>query len=126
MQSYQLIVGEGNVITLPSVPWVLSQQEQKRVNHVIGNLFTPINHMHCLKGAFTKDKKLSGLKTHDWHKFLQYILFVAINGCSIAEIHMIIYKMSDLVRWISQKDIQTSSLGENIVNATKAFCMLEK
>ena len=69
MQSYWPIIGEGNVVTLPKVPWVLNQTEQKRVKNVIGNFRTPTGHMHCLKGAFTKDKKLSGLKTHDWHNF---------------------------------------------------------
>ena len=76
------MIAEGNVVTLPNVPWVLSQPEQKRVKHVIGNFCTPTSHMHYLKGAFTKDKKLCGLKTHDWNKILQYILPVAINGCS--------------------------------------------
>ena len=64
------------------MPWVLSQAEQKMVKYVIGSFPTPIGHMHYLKGVFTKDKKLSGLKTHDWPKFLQYILSVTINGCS--------------------------------------------
>ena len=31
MQSYWPMVGEDNVFILPIVPWVLSQQEQKRV-----------------------------------------------------------------------------------------------
>ena len=98
------------------MPWVLSQAEQKRVKHVIGNFHTPTRHMHCLKGVFTKDKKLSGLKTHDWHKFLQYILPVAINGCSNSEICTIIYKISRLVRWISQKEIKITSIEDNRIN----------
>ena len=116
MQSYWPMVGEGNAVTLPSVPWVLSLEEQKRVKQVIGNFHTPIGHMHCLKGAFTKDKKLSGLKTHGWHKFLQCILLVAINGCTTIKIRMAIYKISCLVRWISQKDINTASIDENRIN----------
>ena len=65
MQSYWPIIGEGNVVTLPNVPWVLSQAEQKRVKNVIGKFCTPTGHMQCLKRAFTNDKKLNGLKTHD-------------------------------------------------------------
>ena len=49
MQSYWPIIGEGNVVTLPKVPWVLNQTEQKRVKNVIGNFRTPTGHMHCLK-----------------------------------------------------------------------------
>ena len=126
MQSYWPIVGEGNVFTLPSVSWVLGQPKEKRVKHVIGNFPTLAGHIHFLKGAFTKDKKLSGLKTHDWHKFLQYILLVAINGCSNSEIRTIIYKISRLVRWISQKEIKITSIEENRINAAEAVCMLEK
>ena len=71
MKLYWPIIGEGNVVTLPNAPWVLSQAEQKRVKNVIGNFRTPIGHMHYLKRAFTKDKKLSGLKIDDWNKLLQ-------------------------------------------------------
>ena len=86
MQSYWPVMGEGNVVTLPKVPWVLTQQEEKRVKRIIGDFRTPTGHMHCLKGAFTKDNKLSGLKSHDWHKFLQYILPIAIDGCTTSNI----------------------------------------
>ena len=119
-------MGEGNIVTLPSVPWVLSQPKQKKVKHVIDNFRTPIGHTHYLTGAFTKDKKLSGLKTHDWHKFLQYILLIAINGCSTSENCMIIYKISHLVIWISQKEIKTTSIEENRINASKVVFMLKE
>ena len=59
------MVGEGNVITLPSVPWMMSQQEKRREKQLVGIFCTPICHMHCLKGAFAIDKKLSGFKTHN-------------------------------------------------------------
>lgn len=126
MQSYWPVMGEGNVVTLPKVPWVLTQQEEKRVKRIIGDFRTPTGHMHCLKGAFTKDNKLSGLKSHDWHKFLQYILPIAIDGCTTSDIRMVIYKISHLVRWISQKEIKKSTIDENRINAAEALCMLEK
>ena len=126
MQMYWPIIGEGNAVTLPNVPWILTQQEEKRVKHIIANFRTPLGHMHCLKGVFTKDNKLTGLKTHDWHKFLQYILPTAIEGCSAHNIRMVIYKISRLVRWISQKEIKISSIEENKINVVEAVCMLEK
>ena len=39
---------------------------------------------------------------------------------------MIIYKISSLVRWISQKEIKITSIEENRINAAEAVCMLEK
>ena len=92
----------------------------------IADFRTPTGHMHCLKGAFTSDNKLTGLKTHDWHKFLQYILPVAIKGCTTEEVCRTIYKLYRLVRWISQKEICKSSIQENKVNAIETVCMLEK
>ena len=82
--------------------------------------------MHCLKGAFTHDNRLSGLKTHDWHKMLQYILPITIKGCLTPEIRQVIYKISRLVCWISQKEILHESIEENLINAIEAMCLLEK
>lgn len=82
--------------------------------------------MHCLKGAFTRDNKLSGLKTHDWHKFLQFILPTAIDGCTNSNIQMVIYKISHLTRWASKKEIAISSIDEHKFNAAEVLCMLEK
>ena len=62
--------GDGR-IELPKVPWILTKKEQKRVKEIISSFRTPTGHMHCLRGAFTKNDNLSGLKSHDWHKFLQ-------------------------------------------------------
>ena len=126
MQQYWPVMGEGNVVILPNVPWVLTKQEETRVKRIIGGFCTPTGHMHCSKGAFTKEKELSGLKTHDWHKFLQFILPTAIDGCLTPKICMVIYNISRLVRWVSQKEINRNSIEENRVNAVEAICLLEK
>lgn len=42
------------------------------------------------------------------------------------EVCNVIYKISKLVRWISQKEIKKDSIHENKVNAIEAVCMLEK
>ena len=106
--------------------WSFTKQEDEQVKSVIKSFRTPTGHMHCLKGAFTHDNRLSGLKTHDWHKMLQYILPIAIKGCLTPEIRQVIYKISRLVRWISQKEISHESIEENRVNAIEAVCLLEK
>ena len=93
--------------------WSFTKQEDEQVKSVIKSFRTPTGHMHCLKGAFTHDNRLSGLKTHDWHKMLQYILPIAIKGCLTPEIRQVIYKLSRLVRWISQKEISHESIEEN-------------
>lgn len=58
-------------VVLPKAPWIFTKKEEAIVKREISSFRTPTGHMHCLKDAFTKDKKLVGLKSHDWHKFLQ-------------------------------------------------------
>ena len=52
-------------------PWIFSKCEEEIMKSDIASFHTPMGHMHCLREAFTKDNKLSGLKAHDWHKMLQ-------------------------------------------------------
>ena len=59
---------------LPRAPWVLSKVEALQVKRTISEIQTPTGYMHCLKGSFTKDDDVSGLKSHDWHKILQFVL----------------------------------------------------
>ena len=74
------------------------------VYHALNCMFdTPIGYMHCLKGAFTSDDNLTGLKSHDWHKFLQFVLPIAIKDCLTENIGNVIYKISGIARWISKK-----------------------
>ena len=82
--------------------------------------------MHCLKGAFTKDDDLSGLKSHDWHKLLQFMLPVAIKDCLTKDIRATIYKISSLVCWISSKEIRKDTLEEAHLKSIEATCMVEK
>ena len=56
---------------LPPAPWVLRKVEKESVMQMIEEFCTPTGTMRSLKGCFTLEDDLSGLKTHDWHKMLQ-------------------------------------------------------
>lgn len=58
-------------ITLTKAPWVLSKVEERQAKHIIRSIQTPTGLMRSLRTAFTKDGKMSGLKSHDWHKMCQ-------------------------------------------------------
>ena len=111
---------------IPKAPWVLQRAEERQVKKTIATFQTPTGCMHCLKSAFTRDDDLSGLKSHDWHKFLQFILPVAIKDCLSDNIRATIYKISSLVRWISAKEIRQDSIAAARLNAIEAVCMVEK
>ena len=53
--------------------------------------------MNCLKGAFTKDDDLSGLKYHDWLNLLPIVLCVALEECLNEDVRATIYKTSSLI-----------------------------
>ena len=119
-------IGGNGKHVLPKAPWVLSKKEHIQVKRTISEFKTPTGCMHSLRGAFTKDDKLTGLKSHDWHKLLQFVLPVAIKDCLTEDIRACIYKISSLVRWISSKEIRKDSLESARINAIEAVCMVEK
>ena len=47
-------------------------------------------------------------------------------GSLTVEIRTIIYKLAELVRWISQKEIQTTSIDSTRKNVVELVCMIEK
>ena len=113
-------------VLLPRSPWVFSKMEEQQVKRTISKFRTPTGCMHCLKSAFTKDDDLSGLKSHDWHKFLQFVLPIAIKDCLTEDIRATIYKISTLVRWISSKEIKRDTLETMRLDSIEALCMVEK
>ena len=87
---------------------------------------TLTGYMHCQKGEFTLDKSLNGLKSHDWHKFLQFVLPVAIKDCLNENIQNVIYKISAIVRWISKKEIDVNTIEAAKQNAIEAVTLADK
>ena len=113
-------------VKLPKAPWVMRKEEQRRVKKCIGEFCTPTGCMHCLKGAFTKDDELSGLKSHDWHKILQFVLPIAIKDCLSDDIRATIYKIGTVVCWISKKEIGRDTIETAQLNSIEAVTMAEK
>lgn len=57
---------------------------------------------------------------------MQFILPVAIVGSLTADIRNIIYKLSQLVQWMSQKEIPVSSIENAKTNSIELVCLIEK
>ena len=126
MQEMWVCTKADGKVVLPRAPWVLSKVEEQQVKKTISEFRTPTGLMHCLKGAFTKHDDLTGLKSHDWHKFLQFVLPIAIKDCLTEDIRATIYKISSLVCWISSKEIRRDSIDAARLNSIEAVCMVEK
>ena len=56
---------ENNDGILPPAPWVLIKVEEEVVKQIIEGFCTPTSIVRSLKGCFTLDNDLSGLKAHD-------------------------------------------------------------
>ena len=114
-------------IPLKRAPWVLSKEDKCIVRKVIREFKMPTGSMHSLKGAFTSRDELVGLKSHDWHKMLAFILPIAIRQCdSISEdVKKCVYGLGELTRWISSKEIHRSSIQEYKQKSLELLCRIE-
>ena len=64
---------------LQPFPWFLSDEDKSHVRDAIMHFRMPIERMHSLSDVFTGKNELNGLKTHDWHKMLAFILPVCMS-----------------------------------------------
>ena len=79
MQELWAITKSNGTLSLSRAPWVLRKMEEQQVKKVISEFRTPTGCMRCLKTTFTRNDDLRGLKSHDWHKFLQFVLPVTVK-----------------------------------------------
>lgn len=57
---------------------------------------------------------------------MKFILPIALTGSLTREIHSVIYKLADLVQWILEKEIKTSSIESAKNNAFEVVCLIKK
>ncbi len=60
--------------------WVWSREDIEKVFKRISSIKTPTGFVSNLANRVTSDYKLSGMKSHDYHVLLQFILPIAIRG----------------------------------------------
>ena len=125
MQELWVVAKPNGSVLLPSAPWRLRKMKEQQVKNVISKFRTPTGCMRCLKTTFTQDDDLSGLKSHDWHKILQFVLPIAIKDCPSDDIRETIYRISSLAWWISSKEIRKESIEAARLNSIEASCMVE-
>lgn len=57
---------------------------------------------------------------------MKFILPICVAGSLSVEVRLVIYKLAELVHWISQKEIKTASIESARKNAVELVCMAEK
>jgi hypothetical protein len=68
---------------------------------------TPTGFVSNLANRVTLDYKLSGMKSHDYHIPLHFILPIAIRGMLSRDFREGIYRLATFFRWICGQSIVT-------------------
>ena len=85
----------------PRASWIMTHRERKMFKARISKMRMPTGYGALLRKAFASDttKWPSGLKTHDYHRLLQDILPIAMEGLASAELRDAIMDLSRLLRY---------------------------
>jgi hypothetical protein len=86
----------------PTVPYVLNDDEFKVFVNIIENLKTPSGHSSNL-GKYICSKKFGGLKSHDYHVFMQQLLPLGLRSLLQPGPRMAVMRMSKVYRRICTK-----------------------
>jgi hypothetical protein len=116
-------IREGEEVKKPS--WIFTKGEFKEVMDVIAKIRTPGGYGSSFQYKFV-DGKLTGMKTHDYHKLLHHILPIAIWGTLIASIRDIVYRLGSLFRWLCSKEISESEIKNMEEEASELMCKMEQ
>jgi hypothetical protein len=86
----------------PAAPYVLNDDEFKVFVNTIENLKTPSGHSSNL-GKHIRSKKFGGLKSHDYHVFMQQLLSLGLRGLLQPGPQMAVMRMSKVYKKIYTK-----------------------
>lgn len=112
--------------SLDRVPeWIFTKSEFKNVVEVLQNIRTPSGFGSSFRYNFN-DKKIVGMKTHDYHNLLQYLLVVAVRGTLTKSICDMIFRLGRLFRWICSKTILKSEISAMAEEAAETLCLFER
>ena len=65
-------------ININSLPWMLTEQRSNFLKEVMRKIKLPTGFCANMKHIITKKGDFAGVKTHDWHVFMNVIIMVSI------------------------------------------------
>ncbi|XP_057842572.2 uncharacterized protein LOC131051993 [Cryptomeria japonica] len=81
-------------------PWTFTSKEKENIIDTMKSIRFPSGFGATLKNLFTRDgSEFSGLKTHDWHNWIKYVLSAAIPSTFDHDVRLTIYKLSKYLRY---------------------------
>jgi hypothetical protein len=104
--------------------WVWPKEDFELVLDVLKHVRAPTNYGSSLAYKIG-DRKMSGLKTHDWHNILYDLLPVAIRGTLTEGIRETVYRLSRFFKKLCAKQIRVDDIPRLEEEAAELACFME-
>ncbi|XP_065848265.1 uncharacterized protein [Euphorbia lathyris] len=116
----------GNKVRVPMARYVLSDKDKEALCKMLVDLKTPDGYLSKISRCVNvKDRKISGMKRHDCHVFLQQLLPIAIRGFLPKDVVEPLIELSALFRDICNKCLDIPELDRLEKQIPLILCKLE-
>jgi len=120
-------IQNGEKIEVPTACYTLSPEDKHKLCLFLKNLKVPdgfsSNISQCVN---LKDHKISGLKSHDCHVFLQHLLPLALRGMLSKEVCEPLIELSIFFSVLGSKELKIDNLNHIEAQIPITLCKLEK
>jgi hypothetical protein len=114
----------GRKMLIPIAPYDLNDDKFKVFVNTIENLKTPSGHSSNL-GKHIRSKKFGGLKSHDYHVFMQQLLPLGLRGLLQPGPWMVVMRMSKVYRRICTKVYNPAEFESLQADVSESMALLE-
>ncbi|XP_055961083.1 uncharacterized protein LOC130015301 [Mercurialis annua] len=111
---------------LPPACYTMTPQEKKYFYEVLENVKFPDGYASNISRCVRKQRKLSGLKTHDCHVLMQQLLPLALRGNLPIKVSSVLIDLSKFFRGLCSKSLKIYDLEKLEEKAVLTLCKLEK
>lgn len=112
---------------LPHACYVMNASERLQFLRVLENIKVPDGYSSNIsKRVNSKDVKLGGLKTHDYHVLMQELIPIAIRRVLPKNVRMVVIRLCNFYRDICAKRLLKKDVKEMKARAVTILCDLEK
>nr|KAJ0206645.1 hypothetical protein LSAT_V11C500290410 [Lactuca sativa] len=118
---------EGNKTTLPAASYTLKTEEKTMFCETLYNLRVPQGYCSNFSSLVSlKDRKLIGLKSHDYHMLMQQFLPIAIRSIMPKSTRDGITRFCFIFKSICSKEIKVKEIDKLQEELCVTLCLLEK
>lgn len=110
---------------MPPAPYCLNRSEVQKFIEVLLTLKVPTNFSSSLARCISSKKKMSGLKSHDYHQLIQQILPLATMGLGDRGVRLTIASVSNVWRKVCAKVWDPSTYNDLMRDVAFCLCIVE-